>query len=80
MIQESCAESKQCQHNLKTVNFIGAGEEADSPRDVMLDLSASQKSSGFEFDDEDDETQRKAASRDDEQVRACSLVKTSREV
>ena len=37
-------------------------EEADSPRDVMLDLSASQKSSGFEFDDDDEEEETKGTS------------------
>ena len=38
-----------------------AGEEVDSPRDVLLDLSASQKSSGFEFDEDDDQPIRGAS-------------------
>ena len=33
--------------------------DGESPRDVMLDLSASQKSSGFEFDENEDKTQNK---------------------
>ncbi len=39
--------------------FSYTENDGESPRDVMLDLSASQKSSGFEFDENEDKIQNK---------------------